>query len=62
MNAILSGITNATAEAINSRIQWLKKQAAGFRNRQRFRQSIYLHLGGLDLYPDEVSPHSHTNS
>ncbi len=62
MNAILSGITNATAEAINSRIQWLKKQAAGFRSRARFRQAIYFHLGGLDLYPDEVSAHSHPNS
>jgi len=62
MNAILSGITNATAEAINSRIQWLKKQAAGFRSRERFRQAIYFHLGGLDLYPDEARAHSHPNS
>ena len=59
MNAILSGITNATAEAINSRIPWLKNQAAGFRSRERFRQSIYFHLGDLDLYPDEVSACSH---
>ena len=62
MNAILSGITNATAEAINSRIQWLKKQAAGFRSRERFRQAIYFHLGGLDLYPDEARAYSHPNS
>ena len=62
MNAILSGITNATAEAINSRIQWLKKQAAGFRSRERFRQAIYFHLGGLDLYPDEARAHSHPNA
>ncbi len=62
MDAILSGITNATAEAINSRIQWLKKQAAGFRSRERFRQAIYFHLGGLDLYPDEARAHSHSNS
>ena len=62
MNAILSGITNATAEAINSRIQWLKKQAAGFRSRERFRQAIYFHLGGLDLYPDEAGAHAHPNS
>jgi hypothetical protein len=25
--------------------------ACGFRNRQRFRNAIYFHLGGLDLYP-----------
>jgi transposase len=57
INAALSGVTNATSEAINSRIQWLKKQAAGFRNRERFRNAIYFHLGGLDLYPDAVSTH-----
>jgi len=50
-------ITNATAEAINSRIQWLKKQAAGFRSRERFHQAIYFHLGGRDLYPDEARAH-----
>lgn len=62
LNAILSGITNATAEAINSRIQWLKKQAAGFRSRERFRQAIYFHLGGLDLYPDEARAFGHPKS
>jgi transposase len=51
MNAVISGITNARTEAINSRIQWIKKQACGFRNRERFRNAIYFHLGGLDLYP-----------
>ena len=29
INAIISGITNATAEAINSRIQWIKKTGRG---------------------------------
>ena len=48
MNAILSGITKATEEAMNSRIQWLKKQAAGFRSRERFRQSIYFY-GSPDI-------------
>lgn len=62
LNALLSGITNATAEAINSRIQWIKKQAAGFRSRTRFRQAIYFHLGGLDLYPVEARAHAHPNS
>ena len=62
INAIISGITNATAEALNSRIQWIKKQAAGFRSRERFRKAIYFHLGGLDLYPDEARAHAHPNS
>ena len=26
-----------------------------FRNRERFRNAIYFHLGGLDLYPDGVT-------
>jgi len=33
-------------------IQWLKRFASGFRDRDRFRAAIDFHLGGLDLYPD----------
>lgn len=51
VNAVLTGVTNALAEGTNSKIQWIKKMARGFRNRQRFRNAIYFHLGGLDLYP-----------
>jgi transposase len=51
LNAIVLKATNALAEGINSRIQWIKKMACGFRNRERFRQAILFHLGGLDLYP-----------
>ena len=51
LNAIVRGITNARAEGINAKIQWIKYTARGFRNRQRFRNAIYFHLGGLDLYP-----------
>ena len=29
-------------------------EARGFRNRERFRNAIYFHLGGLDLYPAGV--------
>jgi transposase len=50
LNAIVLQATNALAEGINSRIQWIKKMACGFRNRERFRQVILFHLGGLDLY------------
>ena len=51
LNAIALRATNGLAEGINSRIQWIKKMACGFRNRERFRRAILFHLGGLDLYP-----------
>jgi len=50
-NAVVSGVTNAMSEGINSKVQWIKKMARGYRNRERFRNAIYFHLGGLDLYP-----------
>jgi transposase len=55
VNAIQTGVTNARAESINSKIQWIKRMARGFRNRERFRNAIYFHLGGLDLYPALLS-------
>lgn len=51
VNAIVHRATNAKAEGMNSRIQKIKRMACGFRNRERFRNAIYFHLGGLDLYP-----------
>lgn len=51
VNAAVLGVTNARAEALNSRIQSLKKRACGFRNRDRFRHTILFHHGGLELYP-----------
>ena len=51
VNAVVHRATNAMAESVNSRIQRVKKMACGFRNRERFRNAIYFHLGGLDLYP-----------
>ena len=39
INAATSSVTNARAEAINSRIQWIKRQACGYRNRQSFREA-----------------------
>jgi len=32
----------------------LKHVAHGYRNRERFRNAIYFHLGGLDLYPRAI--------
>jgi transposase len=44
-------ITNAGAESVNEKIQTVKRRARGFRNRERFRNAIYFHCGGLNLYP-----------
>lgn len=44
-------ITNAASEALNSKIQWIKYTARGFRSREGYRRAIYFHCGGLSLYP-----------
>jgi transposase len=56
VNAIVHGVTNARAEGINARIQWIKYTARGFRNRERFRNAIYFHLAGLDMTPETLKP------
>jgi transposase len=58
LNAVVSGATNALAESLNSIVQTIKSKARGFRNRERFRNAIYFHLGGLDLYPRPVLTHT----
>jgi transposase len=58
LNAVIQKVTNATSESLNAKIQWVKKNACGFRNRERFRHAILFHCGGLDLYPRPVF---HTN-
>jgi len=59
INAATTNVTNARAESLNSRIQWVKRMACGFRNRENFRNAIYFHVGGLDLYPETLkSTHS----
>jgi len=44
-------ITNALGEAINGKIEKVKRMACGFRNRSHYRTAIYFHCGGLDLFP-----------
>jgi transposase len=44
-------VTNAGSESINSKIQWVKYTARGFRNFQNFVTAIYFHCGGLDMAP-----------
>lgn len=51
INAVVLNADNSHAESINSRIQTIKARSRGFRNKQRFRDAIYFHLGGLELYP-----------
>jgi transposase len=44
-------VTNAASESINSKIQWVKYTARGFRNKRNFQTAIYFHCGGLDMAP-----------
>jgi len=61
INAATTKVTNARSEGANSKIQWIKRQACGFRNRERFRNAIYFHLADLDLYPDSLQS-THTKA
>lgn len=54
LNAIILKADNGLAESINSRIKMIKVRSRDFRNKERFRASIYFYLGGLDLYPEMV--------
>jgi len=54
INAVVLKADNGGAESINSRIKMIKVRSRGFRNKERFRNAIYFHLGGLDLYPAGV--------
>ncbi len=54
LNAVIGKVDNSHAESMNSRIKTLKSRARGFRNRERFRNAIYFHLGGLQLYPEGI--------
>ena len=47
-------ITNAVAEGTNAKIQWIKRTARGFGNRDNFRTAILFQCGGLDLYPHRI--------
>jgi len=54
LNAIVLKVSNGPAEGLNSRIKMIKVRSRGFRNKARFANAIYFHLGGLDLYPQGV--------
>ncbi len=51
LNAIRLKANNSMLKAKNARIQKIKNMTCGFRNRDRFKNSILFHLGGLDMMP-----------
>lgn len=51
LNAIVHRVTNACTEGLNSKIEKIKRDAFGFRSKERLRTAILFHCGGLDLYP-----------
>jgi transposase len=51
LNYFRCPVTNAAAESLNSKIQFLKYRAHGFKSIDGLRNAIYFHLGGLDLHP-----------
>jgi len=61
IHAATSHVTNARTEGLNSKIQWIKRMACGYRNRQRFHSAIEFHLADSDLYPDFLES-THTNA
>lgn len=54
INAVVHGVTNGPSESLNAKIQKIKARACGFRNKRRFINAIYFHLGGLDLMPASI--------
>lgn len=54
LNAIILNVNNGGAENINGHIKLIKLRSRGFRNKARFRNTIYFHLGDLNLNPDAV--------
>ena len=51
VNAIVHNVTNACTEGLNNKIEKIKRDAFGFRNKAKLRIAILFHCGGLDLYP-----------
>jgi transposase len=54
LNAVVQKVSNGPAEGLNSRIKMIKVRSRGFRNKERFANAIYFHLGGLDPYPKGI--------
>ena len=58
LNAVVLKVTNAHLEAVNAKVQALKKRACGYRNRARFRDAILFHCGALEPYPNLDQAHT----
>jgi len=51
LNALESRITNAVTEGLNQKIEALKREACGYRNKDSFRTAILFRCAGLDMSP-----------
>ena len=51
LNGCPWSITNAAAEALNSKIKWIQYSARASRYREGFRRAIYHHCVALGLCP-----------
>ncbi|MCM2678896.1 transposase, partial [Echinimonas agarilytica] len=51
LNAMRHQVSNGLAEALNSRIRTIRVRAHGFRSKERYKNAIMFHFGGLDLAP-----------
>jgi len=61
INAATTNVINARSEGLNSKIQWIKRKACGYRNRKRFHNAVYFYLADLALYPDSLQS-THTKA
>ena len=51
LNAVIHGVTNALTEGLNNKIETIKRNTCGYRNKANFRTAILFHCGKLDLLP-----------
>ena len=51
LNFFRHGVTNSTAEGFNSKIQYIKAAARGFKLFKNYRNRILFYCGRLDLFP-----------
>jgi transposase len=54
LNAVIHGVTNALTEGLNNKIEAIKRNACGYRNKGNFRTAILFHCGKLDLLPHRL--------
>jgi len=61
MNAAVTGrdqLTNARSEEMNSKIQWIKRMACGYRNRTRFTMRFtFTSAASTSTRSASINPH-----